>query len=152
MRRIISIPVATVAVFVMLAGFQSASRSDDQAQLLQVRETVWRAWFANDRKNLEELVPEGSIAINSGEEKWQHHAEILQSAAEFQASGGKLVRLEFPRTEVQRFGDVAVTYSQYVYETEVQGRRSVRSGRVTEVFVLRHGKWTNPGWHTDTEK
>lgn len=152
MLRHISIPVAIVGAFAMLASFESTARSDEQEQLLKVRETVWRAWFANDRKNLEELVPKGSIAINSGEEKWQHQAEILQSAAEFQASGGKLIRLEFPRTEVQRFGDVAVTYSQYVYETEVQGQRSVRSGRVTEVFVLRNGKWMNPGWHTDAEK
>ena len=152
MRRFISISVAIVAALAIVIGFESAARSDEQEQLLKVRETVWRAWFANDRKNLEELVPKGSIAINSGEEKWQHQAEILQSAAEFQASGGKLIRLEFPRTEVQRFGDVAVTYSQYVYEREVQGQRSVRSGRVTEVFVLRHGEWTNPGWHTDTEK
>ena len=66
--------------------------------------------------------------------------------------GGKLIRLEFPRTEIQRFGDVAITYSQYLYETEVDGKRSLTSGRVTEIFVLRRGKWTNPGWHTDTEK
>lgn len=152
MRRMITISAATIAALVLLAGFESTARSDNQGQLLKVRETVWRAWFANDRKNLEELVPDGSIAINSGEKRWQHQAEILQSAAEFQASGGKLVRLEFPHTEVQRFGDVAVTYSQYLYETEIAGKRSVRSGRVTEVFVLHHGKWTNPGWHTDTEK
>jgi Domain of unknown function (DUF4440) len=152
MRRIMVVIVATIAGFAVLAGWRTAPSSDEQTQLLNVRETVWRTWFANDRKALEELVPEGSIAINSGEEKWQHQGEILQSAADFQASGGKLIRLEFPRTEVQRFGDVAVTYSQYLYETEVAGKRSTRSGRVTEVFVLRHGKWTNPGWHTDTEK
>src|SRR6516225_561447 len=127
MRRIISIPVAIVAALAMLVGFQSAARSDEQAQLLKVRETVWRAWFANDRKTLEELVPEGSIAINSGSKDWDHQAEILQSAADFQASGGKLIRLEFPRTEVQFFGDFAVTYSEYLYETEVQGKRTVRS-------------------------
>jgi hypothetical protein len=45
-----------------------------------------------------------------------------------------------------------VTYSQYVYETEVGAKRSITSGRVTEIFVLRNGKWTNPGWHTDSEK
>jgi len=32
------------------------------------------------------------------------------------------------------------------------GKRSVTSGRVTEIFVRRNGKWTNPGWHTDSEK
>jgi ketosteroid isomerase-like protein len=63
-----------------------------------------------------------------------------------------LVRLEFPRTEIQRFGDVAILYSKYVVETEMKGKRSVSSGRATEVFVLQNGKWTNPGWHTDAEK
>ena len=152
MRRIISIPVAIVAALVMVVGFESAARSDDQAQLLKVRETVWRAWFANDRKTLEELVPEGSIAINSGSKDWDHQAEILQSAADFQASGGKLLRLEFPRTEVQWFGDVAITYSEYLYETDVKGQSTQHSGRATEIFVRRHGKWTNPGWHTDSFK
>ncbi len=152
MRHTISISVVVVAALLMLVGFESAARSDPRAQLLKVREAVWRAWFANDRKTLEELVPEGSIAINSGDEKRENQAEILQSAAEFQASGGKLIWLEFPRTEVQRFGDVAVTYSLYAYETEAQGQRTLKSGRVTEIFVMRHGKWTNPGWHTDSEK
>ncbi len=82
-------------------------------------------------------------------EESDRHSE---SAAKFHVAGGKLVRLEFPRTEIQRFGDVAVTYSQYLYEAEVDGKRSVTAGRVTEIFVLRNGHWTNPGWHTDTEK
>jgi len=53
---------------------------------------------------------------------------------------------------IQRFGDVAIFYSRYLYETEEGGKREVTTGRVTEIFVLRNGKWTNPGWHTDTEK
>jgi len=77
---------------------------------------------------------------------------VLHSAEEFQAQGGKLTRLEFPRTEVQRLGNVAVIYSEYVLEIEMGGKRSVSSGRVTEIFVLRKGKWSNPGWHTDSEK
>jgi len=43
MRRVISMPVAIIAALVMLAGFDSAARSDEQAQLLKVRETVWRS-------------------------------------------------------------------------------------------------------------
>ena len=97
-------------------------------------------------------MPRDTIVISAGEEKWKDYKDILQSAAQFQAEGGKLIRLEFPRTEIQHFGEVAITYSQYLYETEVDGKRSLTSGRVTEIFVLRHGKWTNPGWHTDTEK
>jgi ketosteroid isomerase-like protein len=117
-----------------------------------VRETVWRAWFANDTKALEKLVPADTIVISAGEEKWKNQTEVFQSAAEFQAGGGKLIRLEFPRTEIQRFGDVAIIWSQYLVEMETNGKRSLTSGRVTEVFVRRHGQWTNPGWHTDSTK
>jgi len=148
--RVISV-LAVLAAIVL--GSRFAAAGDERAELLKVRESVWRAWFVNDAKALEQLVPAGTIVISSGEEKWKDQEDILQSAAQFQASGGKLVRLEFPRTkEIQRFGDVAVTYSQYVYETEVAGKRSQTSGRVTEIFVLRNGNWTNPGWHTDSEK
>jgi ketosteroid isomerase-like protein len=120
--------------------------------LLTVREAVWRSWFANDVRTLRQLVPPGTIVISAGEPQWKHQTEVLQSAVQFQADGGKLVRLEFPRTEIQRFGDVAILYSEYTVETEMKGKRSVSSGRATEVFVLHDGQWTNPGWHTDAEK
>lgn len=152
MRRVIWITTAMAGALAMLIVSGLAAKPDDRAELLKSREAVWRAWFANDAKMLEALVPPDTIVISSGEEKWKNQADILQSAAKFQAAGGKLIRLEFPRTEVQRFGDVAITYSQYLYETEVDGKRSLTSGRVTEIFVLRKGKWTNPGWHTDSEK
>jgi ketosteroid isomerase-like protein len=137
--------------FVTMLSTIGAAQQQDNTELLRVREAVWRAWFAGDEAMLKQLVPPGSIAINSGDPSWQTQAEILQSAVDFHAHGGKLIRLEFPRTEVQRFGDVAVTYSQYQYEIEDGGKRIVRSGRATEIFVLRDGKWTNPGWHTDSE-
>jgi ketosteroid isomerase-like protein len=152
MRRVIRTNIAVVGALAMLIVSGWAASPDDRVELLKVREEVWYAWFANDTKRLEALVPQDTIVISSGEEKWKNQADILQSAAKFHAAGGKLIRLEFPRTEIQRFGDVAITYSQYLYETEVDGKRSLTSGRVTETFVLRHGKWTNPGWHTDTEK
>jgi ketosteroid isomerase-like protein len=77
---------------------------------------------------------------------------IVRTAADFQADGGKLLRLEFPRTEIQRFGDVAVIWTSYVVETEENGKRAVVSGRATEIFVRRNGEWVNPGWHTDSFK
>lgn len=129
----------------------SAQKQSDE-QLLRVRETVWRAWFAGDTKSLEQFVPPETIVISGGEEKWKHQAEVLQSAAEFHATGGRLVRLEFPRTEVQHFGDVAIVWSAYLVETEAEGKRSLSSGRVTEIFVWQHERWTNPGWHTYSTK
>ncbi len=129
-----------------------AANPADSSDLLKVRETVWRSWFANDADTLRKLVPPETIVISSGETQWKHQSEVLRTAAQFQADGGKLIRLEFPRTEVQHFGQVAILYSKYTVETELHGKHSVSSGRVTEVFVLRDGQWTNPGWHTDTEK
>ncbi len=124
----------------------------DRNVLLAAREAVWRAWFANDQAALRDFVPGDTIAINAGEEKWQKQEEVLHSAAEFAAAGKKLTRLDFPRTEIQRFGDVAVLYSEYLFETSNGSERSTTSGRATEVFVQRLGKWTNPGWHMDLGK
>jgi hypothetical protein len=152
MRRLNWIAASAIGALVMLIPTSLVCGQNDQKELLNVREAVWRAWFAGDTKTLEQLVPADTIVISSGEEKWHNQAEVLQSAAQFRADGGKLLRLEFPRTEIQRFGDVAILYSLYEYETETGGKRSVTSGRGTEVFVLRNGKWTNPGWHMDSGK
>ncbi len=117
-----------------------------------MRETVWRAWFANDAKTLNQLVPSDTIVMSGGEEKWKNQADVFRTAAEFQTRGGKLVRLEFPRTEIQRYGDVAIVWSAYTVETETDGKRSIDFGRITEIFVRRQGQWTNPGWHSDSGK
>jgi hypothetical protein len=144
----------TIAV-VILAGWSTtgiAANPDEGSTLLKVREAVWRSWFANDAKTLRELVPPETIVISAGEKQWKHQAAVLQSAADFHARGGKLIRLEFPRTEIQQFGEVAILYSDYRLETEMHGKHSVSSGRATEIFVRHNGQWTNPGWHTDEEK
>ena len=151
MRHRLSILAAVIAI---LTGSLQCfpANQDDRGPLLKVREAVWRCWFANDASTLRKLVPPGTIVISAGEPQWKHQSEVLQSAFDFQAQGGRLIRLEFPRTEIQRFGDVAILYSQYIVETEMKGKRSVSAGRATEVFVLQHGQWSNPGWHTDAEK
>jgi ketosteroid isomerase-like protein len=123
-------------------------QNDDN--LLRVRETVWRAWFAGDTKTVADLVPADTIVMSASESEWKTQADVLKEADEFHMSGGKLTRLEFPRTEVQHFGDVAIVWSKYVLETEVKGQKKLSSGRVTEIFVRRNGHWVNPGWHTDS--
>ena len=143
---------AGILILGLLIGAGWASAQDEREEILKVRDSVWRAWFANDTKTLEKLVPPDTIVISPGEEKWKNQAEVFQSAAEFQKACGKLTLLEFPRTEIQRFGDVAVSWSTYLVETETNGKRSLTSGRVTEIFVRRLGQWTNPGWHTDSPK
>jgi len=121
-------------------------------RLLDAREAVWRAYFAGDRATLEKLIPEETIAINAHDDNWSGRATVLEGSAEFAKNGGKLIKLEFPKTQIQMYGMTAVVYSTYSYELEVGGQRSTNSGRVTEVFVLRNGQWVNPGWHMDNSK
>jgi len=121
-------------------------------RLLDAREPVWRAYFAGDRATLEKLIPEETVAIEASDANWSNRQTILDGSAEFARNGGKLVKLEFPKTEVQVYGFAAVLYSNYAYELEVGGQHLNRAGRVTEVFVLRKGQWVNPGWHMDSGK
>ena len=121
-------------------------------QLLEAREAVWRAFFSNDRAALEKLIPEDTLTIEAGDNNWGNRKAVIDGAAEFAKSGGKLVKLEFPKTEIQVYGFTAVVYSNYLYEVEVAGKRNQQGGRVTEVFVFRKGHWVNPGWHMDSWK
>jgi ketosteroid isomerase-like protein len=150
--RIVWVWVGTVVLVGLLMTLRAAAKSSETDDLLQVREQVWRSWFAGDTKTLAELVPDGTIVMSGGEEKWKYQADVLRTSAEFHAKGGRLLRLEFPRTEVQHFGDVAIVWSSYRVELEVEGKRVGGTSRVTEIFVRKNGKWTNPGWHTDEEK
>ena len=121
-------------------------------RLLDAREAVWRAFFAGDRATLEKVIPEETVAIEADGNNWSNRQTIFEGSAQFAKNGGKLVKLEFPRTEIQVYGFTAVVYSNYLYELEVGGQHINRSGRVTEVFVLRNGQWVNPGWHMDGGK
>lgn len=119
-------------------------------RILAKREAVWKAWFANDRATLEKLIPAEAIAI--GDDGWSDRAKIFASAKEFADGGGKLVRIEFPKTEIQAYGNTVIIYTTYVYETEMNGKRSTSSGRGTEIFVRRGEELVNTGWHLDSQK
>ncbi len=133
---------------------QSPRQLPDQMKksLLETREAVWRAYFAGDRAALEKLIPDETIAIEANFNTWSTRQTVLDSAVEFAKKGGKLLKLEFPKTEIQVYGFTAIVYSDYLYEIENEGKRITQSGRVTEVFVLRKGQWVNPGWHMDSGK
>jgi len=99
-------------------------------QLLSAREAVWRAWFTNDQAQL------------------TRQAQILEDAQRAARAGNKLVRLEFPKTEIQVYGTTAIIYTTYLFELETpQGQRQTSTGKATEIFVRRNGGWVNPGWH-----
>lgn len=138
----------------MEAQLQASRNLPNQMKqkLLEAREAVWRAFFAGDRAKLEKLIPPETIAIEAFDNNWSNRQKIFEGSEQFAKSGGKLIKLEFPKTEIQVYGFTAIVYSNYVYELEEGGRRHSESGRVTEVFVLRNGEWVNPGWHMDNQK
>lgn len=139
-------PDALAAARQQARTFSSAERS----RLLAAREAVWRAYFAGDEAHLQSVIPADTLAINAGEEAWPDRSAILAGARAVAATGARLVRLEFPRTEIRAYGDVAVLYTTYSFELESAGERRTQAGRGTEVFVHRDGRWQNPGWHLDS--
>jgi hypothetical protein len=123
--------------------------AEEKSSLIAAREAVWKAFFSGDRAALEKLLPAELITLEAGGD-WGNRKAVLEASAGFKSSGGKLLRLEVPKTEIQAYGYTAIVYSTYLYETEVGGKRTTNTGRVTEVFVNRNGVWVNPSWHMDT--
>lgn len=119
---------------------------------LDERIRVWNAWFNNDQQELRRLLPEELVAINNGEERWYTRDSVLEAAQQFAGTGARLVRLEFPRTEIQAYGNTVILFSTFVYELDTRGQREVTSGRATETFVEREGVLVNTGWHLDSGK
>jgi len=68
------------------------------------------------------------------------------------SKASKLVKLEFPTTEIQVYGSTVIMYSDYIYEIENKGRVQKSSGRATEIFVIRNNTFENVGWHLDDGK
>ena len=143
---------------VVLFGSTLASAKDSQVgpeerkALLQVRQSIWNAWFNNDQATLKAMLPANTIAINNGEDAWQTRDEVIKAAAEFHKAGSKLVSLRFPKTEIQRYGDVVIYYSLFETVIEAGGQQSTSSGRATEIFVKQGDNWVNSGWHLDSGK
>jgi ketosteroid isomerase-like protein len=122
----------------------------EKKRLLDAREAVWRAYFMGDRPTLEKLLPEELLTLEASNGAWGNRKAVLESSTRFATSGGKLIKLEFRKTEIQAYGYTAIVYSNYAYEIEQGGNRISNSGRVTEVFVYRNGEWVNPSWHMDS--
>ena len=130
-------------------AYMSALRSlgdDEKASLLKAREAVWRAWFAGDERALRELLPPELITLDGPPGVFGTLDSNLRESASFAKSGGKLVRIAFPRTEIQAYGRTAIIYTTFEVEMNVNGEVSKEAGRATEVFVRRGERWLNTGW------
>lgn len=118
-------------------------------ELLQARDVAWRSFFQADSTIVEGILAPELIAIQQHQEKWDDRAHLVALAKTMSRRGVRLVHLSFPRTEIQRFGDTAILYYTYIFETALGDRTAVDAGRGTEVFVRRGGRWVDVGWHLD---
>jgi hypothetical protein len=118
-------------------------------ELLDAREIAWRSFFQKDPAVVEGVLGPEVIAIQQSAEQWDNRARLIAMARAMSKQDVQLLRLEFPHTEFQLFGDTAILYYTYVFETGDKSRSVVDAGRGTEVFVRRDGKWVDVGWHLD---
>jgi hypothetical protein len=153
MRRMA--PVLAVAGMV-LSGLGStvpvsgaAAGAPIDPEVLSLRAEAWRAWFAGDEASLGKMLPPEFIGLDMGPGPFSTRAATLEASRAFRAGGGRLVEIDFPETQAQRYGDVVVLYGRYRIVIESQGKQQTIGGRLTEVFVRKDGRWLHPGWHLD---
>lgn len=124
-----------------------------RTELLAFRDSVWKAWFAGDTAFLMRALPADFMSIPAGDDTtWAGRDLTVEKSREFVANGGKLLRLEFPRNTILSSGNTTVVLTKYLMELEVGGQRVTSSGRATEVFVRKNGRWIHPSWHLDSGK
>jgi hypothetical protein len=132
------------------AAAQAPSLTEEvRKELLDARATAWQSFFQKDLAVVESILAPELIAIQQSSERWDNRARLIAMAKAIHEQGVQLVRLEFPHTEIQLFGDTAILYYTYIFETGLNGKSDVDAGRGTEVFVRRDGKWVDVGWHLD---
>ena len=117
----------------------------EKKELLGVRESVWRAWFAGDTKQLTSLLAPELITIEQSG-SFGSLKSNLEGSRGFAAGGGKLTRLAFPTTEFQAYGATVILYTTYDMELLVDGKTRTERGAATEVFVRQKDRWVHTGW------
>jgi hypothetical protein len=141
--------VALLVSMVSASSSQRGPATSIDPEVLRLREAAWRAFFGGDEKTLGDMLPEEFIGLGMHDEPFSDRATTLAASRAFREKGGRLVRLTFPETQAQRFGDAVVLYGRYEVVVQSGGAERTMRGRLTEMFVRRDGKWWHPGWHLD---
>jgi ketosteroid isomerase-like protein len=137
-------------VLLAMLSFPLHAAEPIDPEVLALRESAWRAWFSGDEATLLSMLPEDFLGIGWTGAEISDRATTIASSRAFKAAGGKLVSLEFPETRAQRLGDTVVFYGSYALTIATGNGETKVSGKLTEVFVKRDGRWLHPGWHLDS--
>jgi hypothetical protein len=137
----------------VIAAPMSAQSADVERQLVAARDTVWRAWFANDTALLRRYLPPAmASAEGTPEIRWSDRTTVVGGSREFARSKARLAELEFSNTRIVQLGQSALVHSTFLTVVQQNGRVDSTRGRATELFV-RHGKtWINPYWQLEDER
>ena len=147
-----------LAVFIAVGASPVAAQhfgpqpdSATQREILALRVAAWRTWFANDRTGFVRVVPDELVALGWSGGPWDDRTRTLAGMEEFAKGGMTLTTLEFPRNVFQQYGDVVILYTRFrLVLSDRAGQAQETTGRGTEVFVRRRGRWIHTGWHLDT--
>lgn len=137
-------------VLLAMLSFPLQASEPIDPDVLALREAAWRAWFNGDEAALSAMLPEDFHGIGWAGAEISDRAKTIASSRAFKASGGKLVSLKFPETIAQRLGDTVIFYGSYEVTIAGGSGETKVSGKLTEVFVKRNGRWLHPGWHLDS--
>ncbi|HQR18460.1 MAG TPA: DUF4440 domain-containing protein [Gemmatimonadales bacterium] len=151
MRPALSLLLAAWAAPLAAQQYGPQPDASTQREILALRETAWRSWFANDQAAFQRVVPDELVALGWGGGPWEDRAGTMAQMGEFAKGGWTLAALEFPRNVFQQYGDVVILYTRFrVVLTDGAGKSEATTGRGTEIFVRRKGHWVHTGWHLDT--
>jgi hypothetical protein len=119
-------------------------------QLIAARDTVWRAWFANDTALLRRFVPTAATAAEGGATLgWSDRRAIFDGARRSASSGAKLAQLDFAGTQIDVSGNSAMLRSRFRFIVQRGQHVDTSAGVAAEVFVRERGRWVNPFWQLE---
>jgi Domain of unknown function (DUF4440) len=114
-----------------------------------LREAVWRAYFSNDDAFLDKTLRPDFGLLSDPQSVSSKRAEVFTAAKKFAETDTHLISLEFSHTEIRLYEQTAILYADFRYELESSGKhQDPVSGKTTDIFVYRDGKWFQVGWST----
>src|SRR5688572_7744230 len=100
--------IAILATFVLVPspGMTAPAVTDQvRKELLDAREAAWRSFFEDDPvAAIAKIIGPEVIAIQENGERWENRERLTAMAKAMQAQKVRLLRLEFPHTDIQLFG------------------------------------------------